>query len=101
VLDIGYLIEITGCRQAVCFLHVNFRLISLADFTSQISLYSTVNASYSPYMKYICINCSYVYDTEIGDPENGVPPGTSFEDIPDDWVCPLCYVGKDEFDPME
>ena len=52
-------------------------------------------------MKYICINCSYVYDPEIGDPENGVPAGTVFEDIPEDWVCPLCYVGKEEFDALE
>ncbi len=51
-------------------------------------------------MKYICINCSYIYDPEVGDPDNGVPPGTAFEDISDDWVCPLCYVGKDEFDEM-
>lgn len=47
--------------------------------------------------KYICGTCGYVYDPAIGDPENGVAPGTSFEDIPDDWVCPLCGVGKEEF----
>ena len=50
--------------------------------------------------KYICVNCGYVYDPEYGDPENGVPPGTSFEDLPDDWVCPLCYVGKEQFDEL-
>ena len=37
------------------------------------------------------------YDPEVGDPDNGVAPGTAFEDIPEDWVCPLCGVGKDEF----
>ena len=42
--------------------------------------------------KYICTICEYVY------PENGIEPGTSFEDLPDDWVCPLCGVGKDEFE---
>ena len=52
-------------------------------------------------MKYICINCGYVYDPAVGDPANGVAPGTSFEDLPDDWICPLCYVDKDQFDPME
>lgn len=52
-------------------------------------------------MKYICINCSYIYDPAVGDPANGIAPGTPFEDIPDDWVCPLCYVSKEEFDPME
>ncbi len=50
--------------------------------------------------KYICTNCGYIYDPEKGDPENGVPPGTPFELLPDDWVCPICYVGKDQFDPL-
>ena len=44
--------------------------------------------------KYICTICEYVYDPEQGDPENGIEPGTAFEDLPDDWVCPLCGVGK-------
>ena len=43
--------------------------------------------------KYICTICEYVYDPEQGDPENGIEPGTAF-----DWVCPLCGVGKDEFE---
>ncbi len=46
--------------------------------------------------KYTCTICEYVYDPELGDPQNGVEPGTSFEDLPADWVCPLCGVGKDE-----
>ncbi len=52
-------------------------------------------------MKYICINCGYIYDAAAGDPGNGIDPGTAFEDLPDDWVCPICYVTKDNFDPME
>ena len=48
--------------------------------------------------KYICVVCGYVYDPELGDPENGIAPGTAFEDLPEDWVCPLCGVGKDEFE---
>jgi rubredoxin len=48
--------------------------------------------------KYICTVCDYVYDPEMGDPENGIEPGTSFEDLPEDWVCPLCGVGKEEFE---
>lgn len=51
--------------------------------------------------KYICIVCDYVYDPLVGDPDSGIEPGTSFEDLPDDWVCPLCGVGKDEFEPVE
>jgi len=46
--------------------------------------------------KYECI-CGYVYDPAIGDPDNGVEPGTAFEDLPEDWVCPDCGAGKDDF----
>ena len=48
--------------------------------------------------KYRCTACSYVYDPAVGDPDNGVPAGTPFEDISDDWVCPVCGVGKEFFD---
>ena len=48
--------------------------------------------------KYICTICEYVYDPEQGDPDTPIEPGTAFEDLPDDWVCPLCGVGKDEFE---
>lgn len=47
--------------------------------------------------KYVCDVCGYVYDPEKGDPDNGVEPGTAFEDIPEDWVCPVCGAGKDAF----
>jgi len=51
--------------------------------------------------KYICVLCGYVYDPEKGDIDNGINPGTAFEDIPEDWECPLCGVGKDNFEPEE
>lgn len=47
--------------------------------------------------KWICNVCGYVYDPEVGDPDNGVAPGTAWADVPADWVCPLCGVGKDDF----
>ena len=47
-------------------------------------------------MKYIC-PCGYEYDEEIGDPDNDIEPGTKFADLPDDWVCPICGLGKEEF----
>ncbi len=47
--------------------------------------------------KFECEVCGYVYDPAAGDPDNGVAPGTPFESLPADWVCPLCGVGKDEF----
>jgi len=47
--------------------------------------------------KYECTACGYIYDPAAGDPDNGFPPGTSFDDLPDIWVCPQCGVGKDLF----
>jgi rubredoxin len=51
--------------------------------------------------KWRCIPCDYIYDPEEGDPEGGIPAGTNFEDLPDDWECPICGVGKDEFEKVE
>ena len=51
--------------------------------------------------KYECMACGYVYDPEKGHPESDVAPGTAWEDVPEDWVCPLCGVGKDEFEEVE
>ena len=50
-------------------------------------------------MKYEC-PCGYIYDPEVGDPEGGIEPGTAWEDIPEDWVCPVCGLGKDAFTPV-
>ena len=47
--------------------------------------------------KYVCDVCGYIYDPAVGDPDNGIEPGTAFEDLPEDWLCPLCGVGKDNF----
>ena len=51
--------------------------------------------------KYVCTACGYVYDPAVGDPDSGIQPGTAFEDIPEDWVRPLCGVGKDMFEPQD
>lgn len=51
--------------------------------------------------KYRCLVCGYVYSPKKGDPDGGIAPGTAFEDLPDDWICPVCGVGKDQFEPME
>ena len=47
--------------------------------------------------KYVCKICGYVYDPEKGDPDKGIAPGTSFQDLPNDWVCPVCGAGKEQF----
>ncbi|MBI4835213.1 MAG: flavin reductase [Planctomycetes bacterium] len=50
--------------------------------------------------KYVCKVCGYIYDPEKGDPDSGIKPGTAFQNIPDDWVCPVCGVGKSEFEKV-
>ena len=50
--------------------------------------------------KYKCTVCGYIYDPELGDPDGGIKPGTPFEEIPDDWVCPVCGASKDKFEKL-
>lgn len=51
--------------------------------------------------KYRCIVCEHIYDPALGDPGQGIPPGTAFEDIPEAWVCPECGALKEDFEPMD
>lgn len=48
--------------------------------------------------KYACTVCGYVYDPAVGDPDSGIAPGTAFESIPEDWVCPVCGATKEDFE---
>jgi rubredoxin len=51
--------------------------------------------------KYQCIPCGYIYDPAEGDEDGGIAPGTAFEDLPDDWQCPVCSAGKEDFEPVD
>jgi rubredoxin len=51
--------------------------------------------------KYECTLCGYIYDPAEGDPDTDIAPGTSFEDLPDDWTCPVCGAGKEDFKKVE
>lgn len=50
--------------------------------------------------KYRCLICDYIYDPAVGDPDNGIDPGTPFDQLPEDWVCPLCGVDVSNFEPV-
>jgi rubredoxin len=50
--------------------------------------------------KYACGVCGYIYDPAVGDPQSGVVAKTAFEDLPEDWVCPVCGAAKDDFSPV-
>jgi len=51
--------------------------------------------------KYVCDVCGYIYDPAEGDKDNGIKPGTPFESLPADWVCPMCGASKDDFSPVD
>ncbi|MEM4736094.1 MAG: rubredoxin [Candidatus Thorarchaeota archaeon] len=51
--------------------------------------------------RYECLVCGYVYDEELGDEDSGIAPGTKFEDLPDDWVCPMCGASKEDFQKID
>jgi len=51
--------------------------------------------------KYKCTVCGWIYDPQLGDPDGGIEPGTAFEDIPDDWQCPVCGAMKSEFEKID
>jgi rubredoxin len=53
------------------------------------------------YKKYLCAACGFIYDEEAGDPDSGLAPGTRWEDVPDDWICPECGVDKSYFDLLD
>lgn len=54
-----------------------------------------------PYKKYVCLLCGFVYDEEQGWPDDGIAPGTRWEEVPDDWMCPDCSAMKDDFEMVE
>jgi rubredoxin len=51
--------------------------------------------------KYMCLICGYIYDEEVGSPEDGIPPGTRWEDVPPNWTCPECGARKEDFEMVE
>jgi len=66
--------------------------MAVADIVAAI-----INRRRKKYMKYVCDLCGWIYDEEEGYPEGGIAPGTKWEDVPEDFECPLCSVGKDQF----
>ena len=51
--------------------------------------------------KYECMVCGWIYDEDLGDPDSGIVAGTKFDDLPDDWVCPMCGAAKEDFEPIQ
>ena len=60
-----------------------------------------IKVSVKPMQKWECVVCGHIYDPAEGDPDSGIAPGTAFEDLPDDWVCPDCGAEKSDFEPID
>lgn len=86
----------------VVYKEISVYNVYFQDYSHRISILVIVEFKGGIIMqKYLCEPCGYIYDPEEGDPDNGIAPGTEFENIPDDWLCPLCGLGKDAFVPVE
>jgi rubredoxin len=75
-----------------------FMCVSGINFSHKIRLSQERTQSMK---KYECTVCGYIYDPEEGDSDGGIPAGTAFEKLPEDWVCPICGAGKSEFNPAD
>lgn len=61
----------------------------------------TYNLGENEMAKYECLVCGWIYDEDTGDPDSGIAAGTKFEDLPEDWVCPMCGASKEDFEKVE
>jgi rubredoxin len=61
----------------------------------------TINQEKIRMDKYVCTVCGWIYDPKKGDPDNGIEPGTEWEDVPEDWTCPVCGAPKEDFEKVE
>jgi len=93
--------EITGNAEAMTYDYYHKVKRGTAPASAPTYIKEDKPEGDSKMKKYKCSVCGYIYEPEKGDPESGIKPGTAFEDIPDDWVCPLCGVGKDKFERID
>jgi rubredoxin len=73
----------------------------MPDFVGESTLGGSNRVIEATAQKYICTSCGFIYDPVEGDPDGGIPPGTPFESIPDDWFCPVCGARKKDFELLE
>lgn len=108
-IDVGthtiFIGEIVGAdvlREGEPMTYAYYHLVKRGSTPKTAPSYIEEKKEAAPKMaKYKCTVCGYVYDPELGDPDGGIKPGTSFEKLPDDWVCPVCGASKDQFEKIE
>ena len=99
---IGELVGADVLREGEPMTYVYYHQVKRGTIPKTAASYIEEKKEAKPRMpKYECTVCGYIYDPELGDPDGGIKPGTPFEEIPDDWVCPVCGVSKDQFEKIE
>jgi len=99
---IGELISAEVISDKTCMTYAYYHQVKGGTTPKTAPSYIEERKEVKPEMaKYECTVCGYIYDPEKGDPDNDVEPGTPFEDLPDDWVCPVCGAEKSEFERVE
>ncbi|MFC1955671.1 rubredoxin [Chloroflexota bacterium] len=98
---IGELVDADVVSNEDCMTYAYYHQVKRGTTPKSAPSYIAEKKEAPKMAKYRCIVCGYIYDPELGDPDGGIKPGTSFEDIPDDWVCPVCGAAKSEFEKEE
>jgi flavin reductase (DIM6/NTAB) family NADH-FMN oxidoreductase RutF/rubredoxin len=94
---IGELVDADVLTEDACMTYEYYHQVKRGTTPKSAPSYVEKKEEKSDMKKYECSVCGYVYDPAEGDPENGIAPGTAFEDLPDDWVCPICAATKEDF----
>ena len=94
---IGELVDADVLTEDTCMTYEYYHQVKRGTTPKSAPSYIEKKEEKKGMKKYECSVCGYVYDPTEGDPENGIAPGTAFEDLPDDWVCPICAASKEDF----
>ena len=97
---IGELVNADVISEEECMTYAHYHLVKRGTTPKTAPSYIEEKKEAPKMAKYECTVCGYMYDPELGDPDGGIKPGTPFEELPDDWVCPVCGAAKSEFERM-
>ena len=98
---IGELVDADVLTEDTCMTYEYYHQVKKGTTPKSAPSYVEKKEEKSGMKKYECSVCGYIYDPAEGDPDSGIAPGTAFEDLPDDWVCPICGAAKDDFREAE
>jgi len=98
---IGEVVDADIIKEDVCMTYDYYHQVKRGATPKTAPSYIEKEEAAGKMAKYECTVCGYIYDPELGDPDSGIPPGTAFEDLPDDWECPVCGASKSEFEKVE